>query len=435
MTTTPPATWTSADDTPHPDSTQEWWATEALLTDTAGTPWSLRTYIWHTTDDHHSPETYLIITLLNQTTGHHTTYTAREPHQKNTTTESLHIHCQDSHITGLYPTYTLTLHDPDHHIHLTLTLHATTNPHWVANTATKGWLPIGFGTFRYGFIPKLTATGTLTIPHTPPRPITGTAYYEHIWGTFSYTTLLPPTLKLRKTLTIYTKLTAWWLHHHTPHLPHTLMLATENNPIGNDWAWATLDNGWTIFYGNTLLWIMDGPAIGILILTKDNHTNTEFTNLTFHYTHTKHNTTYDFYYPTTLTITARNHHETLHLQFTNNPHHQELLDVFSQDHHWTSLVVCENPSTVTGTYTTPTTTIPLTGKGKIELQRQLSKHGHTSLRLHLTLPPHGIGLTTDFRSHHLHKHLTTTIHLLPKPRLHFTAHTITPTNIPGEKNL
>jgi hypothetical protein len=421
--------WSAADDRPHPECKQEWWSTEAFLTDTAGNRWSLRAYIWEYVE-RKRPETFLIMTVLNERTGEHYTYTSREARRIHVDGERLDVRCGASRIEGLYPVYSMVFQDPQHRISVALRYEAAAAPAWVADEVTRGWLPLGFGFFRYGFIPRLTVSGSLKIGE-KTLSVSGVGYYEHIWGEFSYLKVASVLYNPLKTFSIYSKLIVWWIKHNKHALPRSIVFASENNPIGNDWAWGVLENGWTLFYGNILLWVMEGPAMGTLILTKDGRTYTEFGTLSFRYTKIKHDTTYDFVYPTELEVIARHEGEMLHVFFDMDSGRDEVLDVFSHDDRWTSLVVCENPGRVRGVYRDGDAEVALVGRCKLELQRQLSHRGHNSLRLTFTR----LGCSYELVSHYFGKKVSGTVQFLPKPLVRWTMRTISRQDDSGGRTL
>lgn len=412
--------WTSEDERQHPRSIHEWWCLEAFLhTEAEGRQWSVRAYLWESHENPRQTESVFIITLLDVRTGKHATYTSRTSQGLTSKDDAFSVYYDDSGISGTFPQYSMFFHDKEHDIRLHLQYHAETIPHWVAQDVTDGWLPMGLGLFRYGFIPNGSISGTLT-SNGESLQVNGHGYIEHVYGEYTYSHLGQRHIDIRKSISTYGHLIGWWLSNYKIRLPTSLMLATENNPMGNDWTWALLDNGWTIFYGNLLFWLMNGPAMGILILSKDGEHYTEFGNIHFRYTKTKYEATYGFLYPTELELNATQGNETLHLLCDMNPTRKEAFDVFSQDARYVNLVVCENPGVIQGYYQHDDETIPLSGVCKIELQRQITPLGHNSLNVQFRFPPSGFGVDLAFESHLLKKTLDAHIHFAPRPRMKFS---------------
>ena len=71
------------------------------------------------------------------------------------------------------------------------------------------------------------------------------------------------------------KLLRWWIKNQKNKITKSIQFSTCNRPPGYDWSWAVLDNGWSLFYGNIIFWITEGPAAGILIFSKDGKTYNE----------------------------------------------------------------------------------------------------------------------------------------------------------------
>jgi hypothetical protein len=53
--------------------------------------------------------------------------------------------------------------DKKNDIKINLSYQSQAHPHWIAQDVTNGWLPMGFGFYRYSFIPNNIITGTLEI--------------------------------------------------------------------------------------------------------------------------------------------------------------------------------------------------------------------------------------------------------------------------------
>jgi len=412
--------WTAEDERVHSSSTLEWWAVIGFFTSKENQKhWSIKATLSEGVIDPAHYGSVCNIAVFDEDTKHQYVYVNRKLDSPlNSRQDVFEVNFDDSSMNGAYPFYEVRLQDPVNDIEIDITLHAESLPYQVGQEATDGWLPMGLGIFRYGFIPKMRISGTMKIQGTYVT-IEGTGYFEHIWGNISFRNPVVPRKNLMKTISIYTRLLVWWLQHQKPSLPSSLMWSTENNPLGYDWAWALLDNGWMLFYGNVLSWIMEGPATGVLILSKDGKTFTEFGAITFRYIKTKFAHHYDFLYPTELEITALHEHETLHLRFTMTEECREYISQFSNRKYWLGFVTCEAPGTVMGYYMNEKEKIPLSGKCKIEPQRQVSIIGHNSLRIDLLKPPRGIGISLEIDSHYLKKKVTVHLQLVPQLTLRF----------------
>ena len=90
-------------------------------------------------------------------------------------------------------------------IELQLKYHAESLPYWVAQQITDGHLPMGLGSYRYGFIPDGNLSGTIRIDE-KKYTVEGKGYYEHVWGNFSYTNPFRNISEYKKTLSTYAKL-------------------------------------------------------------------------------------------------------------------------------------------------------------------------------------------------------------------------------------
>jgi hypothetical protein len=412
--------WTPEDERGHTDRTLEWWSVIGFFTSKEDKKqWSLKVVLSEGYIEPKHNGSLLSIALLDRETNHHYTYLVRHADsQIQFRRDTFDVHHNESFLTGSYPEYKGHFRDPDHDIDIDFTVHATALPHWAAQDATNGWLPMALGFFRYGFIPKNTLTGTIKIKD-KLFSFEGVGYFEHIWGDFSYHNPLSHGNNRIKTISTYVHLFRWWLRNRKIHVPTTIKFSNENNPLGYDWVWSILDNGWTIFYGNLLCWMMEGPATGILILSKDGKTYTEFNDIHFRYNKVQNAKTYDFEYPTDMEISATNKKETLHLRCTMTSEPREFISRFSKGKYWRGFVICESPGIISGSYQKNHEETILTGVCKIEPQRQVSILGHNSLRIDLLKPPQGVGISLELDSHYLGKKISARLQLVPKPSLKF----------------
>ncbi len=409
--------WTNDDEKEHYPSIIEWWCLEAFFkTIENQKKWSLKT----TFSEYHKKKndgSIFFITLFDQITGKPIAYYTRNDLKKLiSVSDRFYIQYEDSNIQGKYPRYTMKLFDKTNKIHYDLTCQAISNPRWIAQDITDGWLPMGFGFYRYGFIPKCTISGTMNLNNNN-YTVDGLGYFEHVWGDFSYESPIAQFKKLPKTLKIFANLTGWRLKQLTPKIPTSIKISTENNPFGYDWAWALLDNGWTVFYGNSLFWIMKGPAFGTLIISSDGKTYDEYGDIKFHYNEVRYARNYDFYYPSDFEIKARKGKKTIILRFRMTSESHEFKIRYPKGKYWLGYIICEATGIAEGTYSDGHKTINLLGISKIEPQRQISILGHNALNFQFNKPPNGLGIKIDFESHYLKKRLSASVHLLPKFQL------------------
>ncbi len=436
MVTNIESNWGKSDERAHEESIMEWWAVEAFLnSQDKKKQWSLKTVFvnWFESEKDHGSS--FIFTLFDQ--EKHLVYTSdckREKHPLQLSKTQHHITFDKHQLKGAYPQYELIISDTEKDIQLTLRLQAESLPRWIAEEVTNGWLPVGLGFYRYGFIPKCQVTGTITIKG-ESFEITGSGYYEHIWGDLWFDNPLARLSGIRKTISLYSKLGYWWFSSFTPRLADRYVITTENSPFGYDWAWAVLDNGWSLFYGNLLMYLAEGPMVGSLILTKDGQTYQEIGDATFTYHQTAYSKHYDFYYPTDLEIRATHQNERLQLRFIMTETAREYVSTFPYSQFWKALVICESPGIIKGTYIKNGEKTPLSGICKIEPQRQISPIGHNQLQLNLIKPPNGCAVQVSLRSHLLKKQMKTELQLLPRPQCKFTIKKIKSAGLHDNRNL
>lgn len=422
--------WAPADERGDKSRILEWWAIEAFfISQEDNKRWSLKVAFSEGFVDEEHRGVVCNMTLFDQDSNKQYVYYLRTPGvHLQSTRETFDVHYKDSYMKGSYPTYQMHFHDPDHEIVIDLTCHAESFPHWVAQDVTHGWLPMGIGFYRYGFIPKTKITGTMTLQGKSYN-IAGQGFFEHVWGSFDYEHPLTTISGVFNSLLVYKKLGFWWLSNHRLQIPRTMQFSTENNPLGYDWVWGLFDNGWSMFYGNALFWVMKGPAAGILIFTKDGKHYTEFSNINFQYKKIIYAKNHDFYYPTELQLVAKKANETLQLTCTMTNDSREYIRSTRTHLIWTGLALCEAPGVITGSYTDGTQTIPLHGVCKIEPQRELSVLGHNVLTIDFLLPPQGLGVSLNLESHYFLKKIALQLNLIPRPRMKIQMQRIASTEI------
>lgn len=412
--------WKPSDEKEHYPSVIEWWCVEGFFkTEEKNKKWTYKVSLTEWCTGKNKVGMNANLTLFSLDDNKHTSYYYRDDQRKlDIDQEPFTVKFKDTYIQGKYPLYKIKFTDPDSKIELDLIYKSKSLPHWVAQDVSNGYLPMGSGFYRYGFIPRNDLEGKLIIKNEAYN-IKGEGYFEHVWGDFSYTNPFSNLSGLKKTFSVYTKLIGWWIKNHKPRIPNSIKFSTENNPLGYDWAWAILDNGWSLFYGNILFFINKGPIAGTLILTKDGENYTEFCNVAFEYVKEEYSKKYDLYYPTHIKAIAKKGNEKLVLNFINTHKISKLISPIKNKKFWNAFIIYEQPGIVDGYYHNNETKIPLSGKCKIEPQRQISKIGHNSLEIDFIKPPKGIGIGFDLDSHYLNKNIKTTFKFTPFPKLKF----------------
>lgn len=412
--------WTSEDETRHQDSTLEWWCLEAFFTTKKDKKnWSYKADFteWNTYSNEKG--SFIKATLFD--IGENKIVEQYDRDDKNrlqSSKKGFNIGYKNSLIKGRYPEYDMFFENPENNMEVKIKYIAKSKPHWVTENITNGWLPLGLGFYRYGFIPKGKITGTLKI-HNEEYEIEGEGYYEHIWGNFTYQSLLGNLKSLKKSIQTYLKLISTAVRMIKPKIPSSIKMLSENNPLGYDWAWFLADNGWTFFYGNIMFWLMEGPVAGVLIMTKDGEHYEEFYTSSFKYTNLKKAKKYDFYYPTGYEIISENGSEKIVLKCEMTTDIREYLSEFDDEKYWKGLAICEAPGVFKGYHYDGKKKTSLKGACKIEPQRQISAIGHNKIEFHFLTPPKGLGLKIDVNSHFLKKNIYTNFQLFPKMKTGF----------------
>ena len=412
--------WTLEDEQEHFPCALEWWCSISFLkTKKENKQFTFKGALVEWCEESETIGSLINMALHDLETDKHFVHYSRNDDEKlRVKKQDFEVWFEDSYMRGRFPSYWFFYHDSTNDIVVELRYEAQAMPHWVAQKITGGWLPMGLGFYRYGFIPYSRVTGSVIIKG-KRFDVEGTGYYEHIWGDFEYSSPFTNPSGLRKSFSVYSKLIGWWLCNHRLKIPDSLMFSTENNMFGYDWAWSVFDNGWSIFYGNILFWIMEGPITGSLIFTKDGSHYKEFCDVTFKYHKTEQSKNFDFYYPSVLELNAVDGDERLHLFFKKIGSTREYVSKFLKSDYWLGFVICEIPGEVTGFYTDGVEKIPLHGFCKIEPQRQASVLGHNSLRFDFIKPPKGVGVSFELDSHFLKKNVRSKIQFSPRPCFNF----------------
>lgn len=406
--------WTPDDEKEHFPSILEWWCAVTFFKSAENSKrWSLKASFAQWIEKDEKLGSILNMTLFDQDSGGHQVYYSRTDRTKlKSSKDSLDIRYDDSFIKGSYPNYKMYFNDKKNNIQFDLNYNAESLPHWIAQDVTNGWLPMGLGFYRYGFIPKSNLSGKMMM-NNKMFNLEGKGYFEHVWGDFSYSSPLSNLSQINKTISVYSRLIGWWLHNHKANLPSSIIVSTENNALGYDWVWSLLDNGWTLYYGNILFWIMKGPATGTLILSKDGKHYLEFGNIHFKYNKVQYSKEYDFYYPTEIEVIGIKGEEKLHLHFKMTSEAREYVSRFTGGKYWLCFVICEAPGIAEGYYYDGEKKTKISGVCKIEPQRQASVVGHNSLQIDIIKPPKGVGVSFDLDSHLIRKKIFAQIQLAP----------------------
>ena len=399
---------------------KEWWCAEGFLTNIENNKkWSFKTGLYQAHGRDKTTWSVFSISIFdlkkNKTYYYHSSNDSAKLESER---DSFYIKYEKSYIKGSFPNYKMYFLDPNNNIKLDIKYHAESLPHWIAQQITDGWLPWGLGYYRYGFIPKNEIKGNINIDN-KKFLISGKGYFEHIWGDFSFYYLFAYRRSIKKTISTYAKLIGNWIHSQEIKIPESIIFSTDNRPPGYDWIWVLLDNGWSIFFGNMILWITEGPATGILILSKDGIKYNEFSNIHFKYNKMKYLKKYDFYYPNELEIIAKKGQEKLYLHIKNISDSYEGINETTDEKSILGFTICEIPSMLDGYYFNGKKKSAIKGISKLEIHRLLKVSGHNSLKLNFELSNNSIGILSSFNSHYFGKKIDFNLHLLPKPNFKF----------------
>jgi hypothetical protein len=410
--------WTPEDEGDHYPSMKEWWCIETLFkTVEDNRKWNLKTSFAYELE---TPSCFFIYHLFDMTTNKLVARKAINDDIKKFSYKKniVDIKYEKSLIKGLYPKYMIHIEDNEKEFITDMNYKAKIFPHWSAQDSTNGYLPIGFDYYRYGWLLNCDLSGKLEI-NKKIFKIKGTGYLEHAWGNWSYTNPFQKLSGFRKTVSTYGNLTFWWVSQNNLKIPDRIEFTTENNPFGYDWFWGIFDNDWSIFYGNSLFWISNGPAFGVLTLFTEGNNYLDFGNVSFRYNKSLYVKEYDIYYPIDLTLNAKIDDKILKLRVWPVCDGYEYIDKFKGDRFYRAFIMPEIPGRMKGFYKDDEKTVELEGDCKIVQQRQPSKLGHNSLKIDFIKPPNGVGISFDLNSHYLKKKIFSKIQLAPYPKIKF----------------
>ena len=421
--------WTPEDEGAHFPCGCEWWMFYVTLELENGEHWDASATFQYSTkkteNETELDECILLHYYFNRENGKcydFSTYTIREKpltFKKNV----VDVKYYNNTMYGLYPKYTIHLEDDDKRFILDIELDASSSlPHWAIDEVTGGYFPFGTGVARYGFILNLDANGIFTIDG-KKHSATGTGYFEHVWGNFSYELDLK-SLKAKeflKTLPKMWLLAKWIISEHSIKFPRSLVFTTDNY-FGYDWAWAAFDNGWNLHLGifHILDFVAEGPVLGVLSLTTDRKTYYDFGDIRIRYGKKFLIPEADAYLPLDIEITATKGDKTLFLRFnsTTEPHTRSV-SIYPPFGMSRSSAGIQTAGVVEGYYKDKEQEVPLNGVCTIGPWHQFSTRKHNAVKTEFLLPPKGLGYSFQYISHFRGFEFFIKRQLLPYPDFHF----------------
>ncbi|KYK34407.1 MAG: hypothetical protein AYK22_05345 [Thermoplasmatales archaeon SG8-52-3] len=406
--------WTPKDEGDHYRSMKEWWAIETLFkTLKDNRKWNLKACLAYELE---TPSCFYVYHLFDTNNKIVAQKAINDDIKKLSYTKNkVDLKYENNSIKGQYPDYKIHIEDDKQNFLTDMNYKANILPHWSAQDVTNGYLPIGLDHYRYGWLLNCNLTGNIKIDDEILK-IKGKGYLEHAWGNWSYKNPFQKLSGLRKTISIYCKLINWRLSNFTPNIPDRIAFTSENNPLGYDWFWGIFDNDWSIFYGNSLLWISEGPAMGVLTLFTEGNNYLDFGDVQFRYNKVIYLKKYDIYYPSDLTIKAKIDDKKLNLRIWPTCKSHEYIFKYKGNGFYRAITIPELPGKMKGVYSDNEKTVQLEGDCKIVQQRVASKLGHNSLTIDFIKPPNGVGISFDLDSHYLNKKIISKIQFAPKPR-------------------
>ena len=419
MTTGDPANpWTPDDEGNHHPVMKEWWTTELLFkTNKDNKKWNLMTSLAY---EHETPSCFFQYVLFDITSKKFVLHKdVNDDITKLISVKNrIDLHYEKTTLQGLYPAYHLHVQDDAQGFVIDVDYTAASFPHWIAQEITNGYLPMGLNFYRYGFLPNCDITGTMML-HGNLSTIKGKGYLEHAWGNWSYQNPLQTLAGVRKTLDTYLRLGNWWLSHHHHRIPQHIGFSSENNMFGYDWIWGICKNNWSIFYGNSLFWVNDGPSFGTLYVTPDGKNFWEFCDVQFKYNNVSYIKEYDVYYPSEMELVGHSGEKTIRLRFWGTTKSYEYISPHKKNRFYKAFILGELPGQMEGIYQDTEKTIPLQGDCKMVLLRQAPQHGHNAIQFKFLLPPQGVGMFVDLESQILQKNLSLHLQLAPCPQCYW----------------
>jgi hypothetical protein len=409
--------WTHEDEGDHHPVMKEWWTIENTFETDDKRKWNLMSSFEHEMETPSSFFQYVLFDITSKKCVLHSdinTSFEKLIYAKN----KVDLKFENSTLKGLYPEYKIHIEDKKQEFNADIEFKAQSLPHWIAQDTTGGNLPIGLNYYRYGFLPNCNSTGTLTI-NKKQYKTKGKGYLEHAWGNWSYQNPFQKISDLKKTLSVYGRLGKWWLSHHKIHIPKSISFSTDNNAFGYDWIWGVFDNDWSMFFGNSMFWVSNGPSFGALYVTADGKKYWEFCNLKFQYNKLNYIKKYDIYYPTDMEITGILEDKKINLRFWTTVEPYVYTSPYDKDRFYKAFVLIEEPGKMKGTFSDSKKTIELKGDCKLVPLRQPSFLGHNSISFDFLKPPKGFGVDIDFCSHFINRKISSKIYFAPRPHFKF----------------
>ena len=410
--------WTPEDEGDHYPSKKEWWCFEALFkTIDDDKKWNLKCSMAY----RHDPKKDCFITYLLFN------ITDKKLEVKKALNDDFNklefkkgkvdIKYEKFTITGLYPNYNLKIEDKKQEFKININVKAKIPPHWSSQDSTNGYLPLGFGYYRFGWIQNCEVNGTLQLKG-KEHLIKGISYNEHAWGNWSYKNPIKDFSNIKKTISIYGNLAGQWLSHYKLKIPDSIEFNSNNDPVGYDWFWGISENDISVFFGNAMFWLSRGPSFGILTLFKDNEF-IDFFDVDFRYNKNAYIKDYDLDYPVDMTVIGRLDDKKIQLRVCSVlPAHEYIYD-FPSKSFYKAIVMCEMPAKMEGIFKDKKNEIKINGDCKLVPQRQPTRFGYNSLKINFLKPPKGFGLSFDFNSHYFKKRIFSNIQFAPKPKIKF----------------
>ena len=211
-------TWIPQDEGAHYPVMKEWWTIETLFKNKEDNrKWNLIASFSYKMEDFSSFFQYVLFDINSKKCVAHSDVSdtiEKLAYKKN----RVDLKFGKSTVSGLYPNYHIHIEDGKQGLTADMEYKARSLPHWIAQSKTNGYLPIGLNYYRYGFLPNCDIEGVLNFKDNLHK-INGKGYIEHAWGDWSYLNPFKKFSSLRKTFSIYTNLGKWWLSQHKPHIP------------------------------------------------------------------------------------------------------------------------------------------------------------------------------------------------------------------------
>ena len=146
--------WTPDDEKEHYPTSIEWWCTEVFFkTKEDNKTWNLKAVLTEWCEGL-TIGSFIITTFFDQTKNKSYNFHKRDENNKlKADPDNFDVSFEKSFMKGLFPNYSMSFEDEENEIKIDMKQEAISIPHWIAQDITGGWLPLGLGSYRYGFIP------------------------------------------------------------------------------------------------------------------------------------------------------------------------------------------------------------------------------------------------------------------------------------------